>query len=526
MAVLEEEGLHRAAAHQRRAHPHRQGLPAVRRPARAGQADVAGRAARDPGVPRRRGGPRRRRRPHGPAARAADPPGRRRAVPLADPLHGAPRRAACRSAPARLMLVLIIDTGRVEQRVVDAAVDRVRRGRALGATCAPRLNGAVAGRRLADVAAPLQPCRSSSTPATATAWPAVLATLLETPGRGARGAGRARRHRQPRAVRHGLPAHRRRRCSRRWRSRWCCCGCSARWPRPDAVAVRIGHENPPGACGDLGRQPSATAGGDVVASLGVLGPTRMDYPATMARRPRRRPVSRSSPSIAGAPLDPDGHHEVSDYVERLLRRPRRRAATPTPEEIKRAYRRLARELHPDVNPDPEAQERFKEVTPGLRGALRPGEARDVRPRWRPLRRRRGGGFGQGFALQRHHGRVLRRPAAARAAARAAPAPRPGRPDPPRARPRRGGVRRQREEIQVDTAVVCPTCAGAGRQPGTGTSDLRRSATARRGPAGAALVPRPGHDVARRARSAAASARSSRTPARSAPARAGSAPAAR
>ncbi|HEY6295567.1 MAG TPA: DnaJ domain-containing protein, partial [Streptosporangiaceae bacterium] len=34
----------------------------------------------------------------------------------------------------------------------------------------------------------------------------------------------------------------------------------------------------------------------------------------------------------------------------------------TQEEVKRAYRRLARELHPDVNPDPETQERFKEIT--------------------------------------------------------------------------------------------------------------------------------------------------------------------
>src|SRR5256885_16223493 len=32
------------------------------------------------------------------------------------------------------------------------------------------------------------------------------------------------------------------------------------------------------------------------------------------------------------------------------------------DDIKRAYRQLARELHPDVNGDPQAEQRFKEIT--------------------------------------------------------------------------------------------------------------------------------------------------------------------
>jgi molecular chaperone DnaJ len=38
------------------------------------------------------------------------------------------------------------------------------------------------------------------------------------------------------------------------------------------------------------------------------------------------------------------------------------ARNATQDEIKKAYRKLARELHPDVNPSPDAQERFKHVT--------------------------------------------------------------------------------------------------------------------------------------------------------------------
>jgi len=33
----------------------------------------------------------------------------------------------------------------------------------------------------------------------------------------------------------------------------------------------------------------------------------------------------------------------------------------TDDEIKRAYRKLARQYHPDVNPDPAAHEKFKDI---------------------------------------------------------------------------------------------------------------------------------------------------------------------
>ncbi|MBW9206437.1 molecular chaperone DnaJ [Mumia sp. zg.B53] len=135
----------------------------------------------------------------------------------------------------------------------------------------------------------------------------------------------------------------------------------------------------------------------------------------------------------------------------------------TPEEIKKAYRRLARSLHPDVNPDPEAQERFKTVTVAYE-VLSDVDKRSFYDRGGDPLAGAGasGGFGAGFSfndiMDAFFGQQTQRG--------------------PRGRARRGndaliriGVQLAEaafgttRELKVDTAVVCSTCHGNGSADG-------------------------------------------------------------
>jgi molecular chaperone DnaJ len=132
----------------------------------------------------------------------------------------------------------------------------------------------------------------------------------------------------------------------------------------------------------------------------------------------------------------------------------------TAEEIKKAYRRLARQLHPDVNPDEE--ERFKEVTMAYEVLSDPQKREMYDLGADPFST--GGGFGQGFGFSDIMDAFFGGAGGQRG---------------PRPRQRAGRDAMIRIEIdlneatfgatrdiQVDTAVVCTTCAGEGTAPGT------------------------------------------------------------
>lgn len=136
----------------------------------------------------------------------------------------------------------------------------------------------------------------------------------------------------------------------------------------------------------------------------------------------------------------------------------------TPEQIKKAYRRLARELHPDVNPAEE--DRFKEVTKAYEVLSDPQKRELHDLGGDPFST--GGGFGAGFGFSDIMDAFFGGAGAQRG---------------PRSRQRRGRdalIRLDVElteatfgatrDIQVDTALGCQTCGGNGAAPGT---QLRR-----------------------------------------------------
>ncbi|HVA61432.1 MAG TPA: molecular chaperone DnaJ [Mycobacteriales bacterium] len=138
------------------------------------------------------------------------------------------------------------------------------------------------------------------------------------------------------------------------------------------------------------------------------------------------------------------------------------------EEIKKAYRRLARELHPDVNQDRASQERFKEVTAAYEVLSDPAKREIFDLGGDPLSASGAAAGAAPFAGFAGFGDIMDAFFGAGGGARR-----------PRTRVRQGADALIRldldlaetafglaRELTIDTAVACAMCKGAGTAPGT------------------------------------------------------------
>ena len=129
----------------------------------------------------------------------------------------------------------------------------------------------------------------------------------------------------------------------------------------------------------------------------------------------------------------------------------------TQDQIKRAFRKLVRELHPDINPDPAVQEEFKEITAAYE-VLSDLQKRQEYDSGGPSNNFGGNGFGFGDIMDAFFGGGGNR------------GPRP------RVRAGQDALIRievdlndacfgTEREISVESAVICSTCYGSGAAKG-------------------------------------------------------------
>ncbi len=202
----------------------------------------------------------------------------------------------------RLLVVVITDTGRVEQRFLDAGAgpggpsDGLELDEGTLGELRARLNAAAAGKRLSELAAAFARVVDSVAPELRPVVQGVADLVVETLGEEGEErivlAGTANLARADMRFEQGLSP-----VLEALEEQVVLLGLLTEMAA-DGVAVRIGHEN---RLDGLAETSVVASGygtdGDTVAILGSVGPTRMDYPGTIAAvRAVARYLSRVLPS--------------------------------------------------------------------------------------------------------------------------------------------------------------------------------------------------------------------------------------
>jgi heat-inducible transcriptional repressor len=181
-------------------------------------------------------------------------------------------------SPARILLVVITDAGRVEQRVIELSGDVDEQ---LVADLRARLGGAVQGMEFSAVSSAVESLPAAFEPEDRVTVSAIVATLLDSlvERREERiavaGTANITRfgHEFDAALAPLLEA---------LEEHVVLLKLLGEATSPSTLTVRIGHENPDELSAASVVTTGYGPGGRALATLGVVGPTRMDYPGTIA----------------------------------------------------------------------------------------------------------------------------------------------------------------------------------------------------------------------------------------------------
>ncbi len=361
----------------------------------------------------------------------------------------------------RVLLVLILSTGRVEQRIVELA-EALSDGQV--AELRTKLNRAVVGERLSDASERLVALPDEFEQGHRAPVAVIVAALVEAMSD----------HRSDERVAVGGTAN------------------LARFGEGFDVAIKPMLEALEEHVVLLKLLGEATSSSTLTVRIGHEVPYE-ELVHDLGGGHRLRPRPRGARDARHRRPDPDGLPEHHGHRARggplRIQDPRRRMMRDTVSQdlyeilgvsrdadgdaIKKAYRRLARQLHPDVNPDPATQDRFKDVSRAYEVLSDPEKRRMYDLGGDPFSNAEPGfgGAGAGFSFTDIMDAFFGGAAGGGGTQGAGRGPRP--------RVRRGqdalirldvelaeaafGVTR---ELKVDTAVLCSVCHGDGAAPGS------------------------------------------------------------